>query len=529
MNQGWLLVLLTSLTTVTGCCVIYTDQIYKLLFPKRFAAHPFSIAHDTNFLICSLALSAGCLTLTSFYKLLPEAWKYLHKATPLKADPHLGRACLFTFFFMGVLGCTLLNYVIHFMTSESVVHCVHEGADHEHDHDESDHHHKDNDPMSHPHHAHHGLKGEVVRSGSEITNDTSSSTSDSNENTPLIPLSASVQRPKQHSQHQLPEQVAKKRVSLVDISLKAIKGQTMEGDCLGDMDECTPIIVCRHQLQSRADLHYCSIPSTENFLFIDKDNQLINTKDDLCSRFPDIEVTSPLLHDHSNTPEANNTPQTRINSIDESPNTSNQLQLQEFHSIESHSMSEHNHLHQHHSSPEDLEANKDLHHHHHIQTPLSRLLSIGVQTILAITLHKFPEGFIMYSTAQADPELGLSIFLSMFIHNFVEGFTMTLPLYVALDSRIKALLISAALGAFAQPVGALVGWYFFRGNFDMTDDSNLILIGALVAVTAGFLSYISFQMFASAIGFGGKQEKVMKWMFIGIFLIGLSEILVGKH
>ncbi|GME81286.1 unnamed protein product [Ambrosiozyma monospora] len=526
MNQGWLLVLLTSLTTVTGCCVIYTDQIYKSLFPKRYAAHPFSIAHDTNFLICSLSLSAGCLTLTSFYKLLPNAWKYLHKATNLKADPHLGRACLFTFFFMGVLGCTLLNYVIHFMTSESVVHCVHEGGDHEHDHGESEHYH--NDSASHDHHAHNGLKGESVNSGSEITNDTSSSTLDSNENTPLIPLSTSNQLQKQQSQHQSPEQLAKKKVSLVDISLKAIKGQTMEGDCLGDMDGCSPIIICRHQLQSHTELHYCSIPSTENLLFIDKDNQLINKKGDLCSRFPDIEVTSPLLYDHSNTPDANNTLQAHINSIDESLDASNQLPLQDFHSIDSQSMSEHNHLLHHHSSPEDLEANKDLHH-HHIQTPLSRLLSIGVQTILAITLHKFPEGFIMYSTAQADPELGLSIFLSMFIHNFVEGFTMTLPLYVALDSRIKALLISAALGAFAQPVGALIGWYFFRGNFDMTDDSNLILIGALVAVTAGFLSYISFQMFASAIGFGGKQEKVMKWMFIGIFLIGLSEILVGKH
>ena len=76
-------------------------------------------------------------------------------------------------------------------------------------------------------------------------------------------------------------------------------------------------------------------------------------------------------------------------------------------------------------------------HHHHVNTAHSRLLVIGIQTALAITLHKLPEGFITYVTSETNPDLGISIFLSLIVHNFVEGFSICLPLFYSMENSVS--------------------------------------------------------------------------------------------
>jgi zinc transporter, ZIP family len=87
-------------------------------------------------------------------------------------------------------------------------------------------------------------------------------------------------------------------------------------------------------------------------------------------------------------------------------------------------------------------------HHHHV--PTNAFLSIGLQTCMAIALHKVPEGFITYATNHANPGLGFSVFLALFIHNITEGFAMALPLYLALSSKWKAIVWSSVLGGVSQ-------------------------------------------------------------------------------
>lgn len=187
----------------------------------------------------------------------------------------------------------------------------------------------------------------------------------------------------------------------------------------------------------------------------------------------------------------------------------------------------------------DVHSAHDIaeHHHHHVNSPLSRLMLIGIQTILAITLHKLPEGFITYITLETNPELGVSIFLSLLIHNFTEGFSMCLPLYYLFAlgrvrfSKWKAVGISAVLGGFSQPLGALGGYVFMKVNHAGSDDIDIgrlnFVFGVTMAVTSGFLSVIAFSMYGSAVSFSGSPNFVMVWCIIGMCVIGLLTIYLG--
>ncbi|GME95054.1 unnamed protein product [[Candida] boidinii] len=631
-----------------GCSIIYLDLLYKSLFPSLFRKYPFDISNNTSFLICSLSLSAGCLLFTSMFKLLPEALKYFGKIPALSKDSQKLMSSSLGFYMLGIVICGLLNVVVHFFTSESIVHCVHDhegeevhddvhenGHSHSHGHGHGHLHndsqsqarsHSHGDPFSqydadshsHSHsHSHssssisdEGLKRKSLTDSTEtspllnrniklsIENDGSKSSSDesfesdhphtSSQNckthphsqTDIIPSptainynsTTNISDDPHHLDHSSSRPFLDKRESLMDMALKALKGTVCEGKCLGydSVENCClkttskPVLLLDRNNHSDLDLphthsqnchihsavatetgtnnsidnrndpaivkkqvnlHYCELPSSENILFFDKSRSLIKNNSKLNIEFPELQVISPLIKDDGNHHILeNNIPHIRTATTAAGYDIENQ---QHQTNIPKPANSANNNL-----TPEasnDSDYFNLTQHHHHVTTPLSRLLSIGLQTVLAITLHKFPEGFVMYSTSQADPKLGLSIFLSMFIHNFVEGFTMTLPIYIALNSRIKALLIAGTLGSLAQPFGAFLGYLLFKDALlDMDDPQTNFIFGSLIAITSGFLTIIGFQMFASSISFGGRQSTVLIWMCIGIALICFSTILIAS-
>lgn len=125
-------------------------------------------------------------------------------------------------------------------------------------------------------------------------------------------------------------------------------------------------------------------------------------------------------------------------------------------------------------------SNEQQHHHH---VPQNAFMSIGLQTSIAIALHKLPEGFITYATNHANPKLGFAVFLALFIHNITEGFAMALPLYLAINNRWKAMLVSTVLGGFSQPLGAGVAaiWFHLAGGADA--EPGEAVYGGMFAVT----------------------------------------------
>lgn len=164
-------------------------------------------------------------------------------------------------------------------------------------------------------------------------------------------------------------------------------------------------------------------------------------------------------------------------------------------------------------------------HHHHV--PKNAFLSIGLQTSIAIALHKLPEGFITYATNHANPKLGFAVFLALFIHNITEGFAMALPLYLAINSRWKAMFWSSLLGGFSQPLGAGVAaiWFKLAGSGDMAPGEGVY--GGMFAITAGIMASVALQLFSESLDLTHSRGLCMIFAFVGMGILGFSSALTA--
>ncbi len=159
-------------------------------------------------------------------------------------------------------------------------------------------------------------------------------------------------------------------------------------------------------------------------------------------------------------------------------------------------------------------------HHHHV--PTNAFMSIGLQTSIAIALHKLPEGFITYATNHANPTLGFTVFVALFIHNITEGFAMALPLYLAIGSRWKAMFWSSLLGGISQPLGAGAAalWFRLAGKGDMRPGETVY--GCMFAVTAGIMASVALQLFSESLGLTHNRNMCITFAFLGMGILSLS-------
>lgn len=210
-----------------------------------------------------------------------------------------------------------------------------------------------------------------------------------------------------------------------------------------------------------------------------------------------------------------------------------------------HAHTDHDHMHEHHDehsddedeypidqcSEADLEAQEAAAHHHHV--PTNAFLSIGLQTVIAIALHKFPEGFITYATNHANPQLGFNVFMALFVHNIAEGFSMALPLYMALGSRLKAIGWSSMLGGFSQPLGAAIAWLVFKvvgSNSNHPDQDlgiNNTAYAVLFAATAGIMTSVALQLYVESLSLNHNRNLSIAFAFLGMVLLGTSNAIAG--
>lgn len=178
-----------------------------------------------------------------------------------------------------------------------------------------------------------------------------------------------------------------------------------------------------------------------------------------------------------------------------------------------------------HSTSHDMNHLSPTHHHH---VPTNAFLAIGLQTSIAIALHKLPEGFITFTTNHANPKLGFSVFMALFIHNITEGFAMALPLYLALGSRWKSMIWSSLLGGISQPLGAAVAalWFKAAGKSDMAPGDAAY--GCIFAVTAGIMASVALQIFSESLGLTHNRNLCIAFAFIGMGILGLSSALTAS-
>ena len=178
------------------------------------------------------------------------------------------------------------------------------------------------------------------------------------------------------------------------------------------------------------------------------------------------------------------------------------------------------------STSSESETANDPSHHHHV--PTNAFLAIGLQTSIAIALHKLPEGFITYATNHANPKLGFTVFMALFIHNITEGFAMALPLFLAINSRWKAIFWSSLLGGVSQPLGAGVAalWFKIAGNGDAAPGN--VVYGCMFAITSGIMASVALQLFSESLSLTHNRNLCTAFAFIGMGILGISFALTAS-
>ncbi|KAJ5084136.1 hypothetical protein NUU61_008715 [Penicillium alfredii] len=473
--RGWVMSAVSGVACVLGSAVICVDVVLRRLTHHK----SFQIANSNNFLSASLCLSAGVMLFTSLYSMLPTSKQYLTRAG---FSPSASAYILTGLFLAGIVVIRIVSEFIHRFIPSHVVDCAHT--------------HGDPDPER-------GERGPNTSKG-----DT--------ERTPLLHHSIASPSHREPAVVQWAEQTPNtgprpslrskltRRISAFVGGAKPLCDE--DGPCFGVSQtcghECTKVLVPNVDGSPITDETARPALVPHQSIAVQLGPQ---GRDETDTVQPESADPNARLSDGASAPQ-------RVQygtglSWSQSPGHDRSLD----------------------SDNEDPDgdppksANGNPHHHH---VPQNAFLSIGLQTSLAIALHKLPEGFITYATNHASPTLGLTVFLALFIHNIVEGFVMALPLYLALSSRWKAMFWSSLLGGISQPAGAGLAalWIWGSGRHSGHDvmGPSWGVYGGMFAVTAGVMTSVSLQLFSEGLGLTHHRGMGIGFAVAGMGLMGLS-------
>ena len=142
-------------------------------------------------------------------------------------------------------------------------------------------------------------------------------------------------------------------------------------------------------------------------------------------------------------------------------------------------------------------------------------LRSALVTTAAIVLHNLPEGVLTLFTSYASPALGITLTLAIALHNIPEGVAISVPVYYATGSRMRAVLY-ALFSGLAEPAGALLAFCLLRGFF-----SPLFLNG-LIATVAGVMIYVSISELLPE-GFSyGRRGHAVAGLAVGILTMSIG-------
>lgn len=146
------------------------------------------------------------------------------------------------------------------------------------------------------------------------------------------------------------------------------------------------------------------------------------------------------------------------------------------------------------------------------------LKQMGIFTALAIAIHNFPEGFATFLSTIEDPALGIAIGTAIAIHNVPEGISVSIPIYHATGSKVKAFWYSFASGI-VEPIGALLGYFVLLQFF------NEYVFGIVFAGVAGIMVFISLdKLLPTAQKYGYHHHSILG-VIAGMALMASSLVL----
>jgi len=144
-----------------------------------------------------------------------------------------------------------------------------------------------------------------------------------------------------------------------------------------------------------------------------------------------------------------------------------------------------------------------------------KLKRVGLITALAITIHNIPEGLATFITALDNPTTGIAIAFAIAIHNIPEGIAVAVPIYYSTGSRKKAFLWSL-LSGLSEMAGALIGLVILLPFLSES------LFGALYALVAGIMVYISFDTLLPAAREYGENHLAVYGLILGMIVMAIS-------
>jgi len=517
-ERGWVMTILSGVACIVGASVICVDLIIRQFPGKR----DFRIQDSDTFLSMSLSLSFGVMLFSALYSMLPSAKRSLQEGG---YSPKEAAWILIACFLGGVIGIQIISRVLHQYVPSHVVDCEHNHEDegshqdveaHQHHHDH--HHEVINRPRrsrtnSLPGHTPLGPKTKTPKSSphSHFNTNHAGATPHSEHESHY---QDSSKEPSESPQRPSLQQRLSRSISKLTLRSKA--NCDSDGPCHGFSDVCGA--ECFKNVNAnggaRGALKAATIssrPSVTKSATVTTLEPLTETTP-LLDRSADIATTNshPPSDDESDFPSASNSHITSSQTLSAPDQHQHTLQKTTSHQT---TTSSHSH------------AGATPDHHHHV--PQNAFLSIGLQTSIAIALHKLPEGFITYATNHANPRLGFSVFLALFIHNITEGFALALPLYLALNSRSKAMATSFVLGGLSQPIGAGVAALWFRVAGDGEWAPSEGVYGGMFAVTAGIMASVALQLFSEALDLTHSRGLCMVGAFMGMGILGVSSALTA--
>lgn len=161
------------------------------------------------------------------------------------------------------------------------------------------------------------------------------------------------------------------------------------------------------------------------------------------------------------------------------------------------------------------------------QTPLEgispkktrTLMQTGVFVALAIAIHNFPEGLATFLLVLDDPQIGIALAIAVAMHNIPEGIAVSVPVYYATGSRLKAFRLSF-LSGLAEPAGAVIG-YLILAQF-----LNHFLLGIIFAMVAGVMVFLAIDTLLPTARNSSRGHLTVYGVIAGMAVMATSLILL---
>jgi ZIP family zinc transporter len=148
-----------------------------------------------------------------------------------------------------------------------------------------------------------------------------------------------------------------------------------------------------------------------------------------------------------------------------------------------------------------------------------KLLRMGLFVALAIAIHNFPEGLATFLLVLDDPQIGIAMAIAVAMHNIPEGIAVSVPVYYATKSRVKAFRLSF-LSGLAEPAGAVIG-YLLLAQF-----LNDFVLGILFAMVAGVMVFLAIDTLLPTARGSSRGHLTVYGVIAGIAVIATSLVLL---